>query len=131
MRETTSSDLLKPLPDRIRQLIGIVQTHPKKRRTMLYLVMYDIEDDRVRTLVARFLERKGCIRIQKSVFIAETSREVYYEIVTKLKEVNSLYENHDSIVIIPVSIDEVRAMTIIGKDLDLELIRDNPNLLFI
>ena len=52
-----------------------------------------------------------------------------YEIISKLREVNALYGNHDSIVIIPVSIDDVCAMTIIGKDL--ELIRENPNLLFI
>lgn len=97
---------------------------------MLYLVMYDIEDDRVRTMIAKYLLRKGCIRIQKSVYLADTPREVFEEIATTLKEVNQLYDNHDSIILLPLSIDELRSMKIIGKDVDLSLFTDPPNLLF-
>jgi CRISPR-associated protein Cas2 len=37
---------------------------------MIYLVAYDIEDDRVRVRMARYLEKKGR-RLQKSVFTVE------------------------------------------------------------
>lgn len=35
-----------------------------------YLISYDISSDRLRTKVAKALERHGCKRIQKSVFFA-------------------------------------------------------------
>jgi len=35
-----------------------------------YLISYDISSDRLRTKVAKILERHGCKRIQKSVFFA-------------------------------------------------------------
>ncbi len=121
------------LPDlaaRIQEILKIVQKKPIKRKTMIYLIMYDIEDDKVRNLIARYLIKEGCIRIQKSVYIAETPRKKYEEIAQKLKEVNELYDNHDSIILIPLSIDELRSARIIGKDVDMSFLIDPPNLLF-
>lgn len=37
---------------------------------MTYLICYDITDDKLRTRIAKRLERAGCLRVQKSVFIA-------------------------------------------------------------
>jgi CRISPR-associated protein Cas2 len=37
---------------------------------MTYLICYDITDDRVRLQLAKKLERAGCVRLQKSVFLA-------------------------------------------------------------
>ena len=37
---------------------------------MHYVICYDIENDRLRDRVAKTLERNGCHRLQKSVFIA-------------------------------------------------------------
>jgi CRISPR-associated protein Cas2 len=37
---------------------------------MTYLICYDITDDRLRTRLAKRLEKAGCVRLQKSVFLA-------------------------------------------------------------
>jgi CRISPR-associated protein Cas2 len=37
---------------------------------MTYLICYDITDDRIRLQLSKKLERAGCVRLQKSVFLA-------------------------------------------------------------
>lgn len=41
---------------------------------MNYLISYDISDDRQRDRLAKLLERRGCVRVQKSVFLAANFR---------------------------------------------------------
>jgi hypothetical protein len=41
-----------------------------------------------------------------------------------------MYENFDSILLLPVTADHVRRMKIIGKTIDVDLILGNKNLLF-
>ncbi|MCX7966060.1 MAG: CRISPR-associated endonuclease Cas2 [Syntrophorhabdaceae bacterium] len=43
---------------------------------MTCIVSYDIESDRIRNRLARFLEKKG-VRLQKSVFAIEIERHVF------------------------------------------------------
>jgi CRISPR-associated endonuclease Cas2 len=43
---------------------------------MTCIVSYDIESDKIRTRLARFLEKHG-VRIQKSVFAVEIERHVF------------------------------------------------------
>lgn len=43
---------------------------------MTCIVAYDIEDNRIRGKLSRYLERKG-IRLQKSVFAVEIERHVF------------------------------------------------------
>ena len=97
---------------------------------MIYFIMYDIENNKVRTQISKFLIRKGCSRIQKSIFMAATTREVYREIYTTIKEVQDLYENSDSVFFVPISTDEVKAMKIVGQSVDFDLIMKNKNTLF-
>ncbi len=92
--------------------------------------MYDIENDKVRNEIAKYLIRKGCIRIQKSVYIANLKRTVFDEIHKTLRQVQQMYENNDSILLIPVSTDEVKAMKIIGQNVDVDLILGNKNVQF-
>jgi CRISPR-associated protein Cas2 len=60
---------LEELNSRLKQLLNIYES-AKNSRDMIFFVMYDIENNKVRTHIAKFLIRKGCIRLQKSVFIA-------------------------------------------------------------
>jgi CRISPR-associated endonuclease Cas2 len=46
------------------------ETRTTKNAAMTYLICYDITDDRLRTRLAKRLEKAGCIRLQKSVFLA-------------------------------------------------------------
>ena len=72
----------------------------------------------------------GCHRIQKSIFLADIDFEKYETIKKDLTEVQSLYENHDSIIICPVSSDLLRSMKIIGKSINLDIITHSKNTLF-
>jgi CRISPR-associated protein Cas2 len=97
---------------------------------MLFFIMYDIESNKVRYNIVKYLERMGCYRIQKSIFLANLSMEKYEQIKSNMVEVQSLYENHDSIIICPVSSDILRSMKIIGQNINLDVITQNKNTLF-
>lgn len=92
--------------------------------------MYDIESNKVRTLISKYLERKGCIRIQKSIFLADLDRTIFEEIRSDLVEVQSSYENNDSIILVPISTDYLQSMKIIGQSVNVDIITKNKNTLF-
>ncbi len=72
----------------------------------------------------------GCYRIQKSIFLANLSMEKYEQIKKDMVEVQSLYENHDSIIVCPVSSDILRSMKVIGQNINLDVITQSKNTLF-
>lgn len=123
-------DAILPLSERIQQLLGLVKAAKQKPTDMIYFVMYDIEDNRVRNQIAKYLIRKGLSRVQKSIFIGNTDRSVFDHVQADLKEVQECYENTDSIILIPISTDEVRAMKLIGQNIDFDLVLKNRNTLF-
>lgn len=118
------------LQERIRALLQLVRDPSKNKYDMIYMVMYDIEDNRVRTHIAKYLLSKGCIRIQKSVYMARSHQKVFQEIKETLKEVQEAYDNADSILLVPVQSSSVSSMKIIGKDIQIESLIDPPNTLF-
>lgn len=122
-------DNVDELDTRIKKVLGLVQ-QTLKNTTMLYFIMYDIEDNKVRSYIAKYLLKKGCIRLQKSVFLTSSERQIFTEISRTLKEVNEVYNNHDSIVIVPVSTDELKSMRIIGQNKDISFFVDKKNTLF-
>ncbi len=105
---------------------------PAKRKAgnMLFFVMYDIESDKVRRLIVKYLQRKGCTRVQRSVFLADLPLKEYDNIRADLTEAQSAYDNDDSILVVPVSTDMMQAMRIIGKNIDIDLIMHSSNTLF-
>ena len=92
--------------------------------------MYDIENNKVRTSIAKYLEQNGCLRVQKSIFFAQSQRQTFNKIHADLKHIQELYDNNDSIFLVPVSTDQVRAMKIIGQNTDFDIIIGNKNTLF-
>ncbi len=123
-------DQVEPLNERIRRILQFIRQPSQNAYDMLYLVMYDIEDDRVRTHIAKYLLGKGCIRIQKSVYLARTHQQTFKEISETLKEVQAAYDNHDSILLAPVQSETIGSMKIIGKDIQIQSLIDPPNTLF-
>jgi len=97
---------------------------------MLFFIMYDIESNKVRRNVVKYLERQGCTRIQKSIFLADLSSDTYHMIRNDLAEVQALYENQDSIIVCPVSTELLRSMKIIGKSINVDIITHSRNTLF-
>ena len=97
---------------------------------MLCFVMYDIESNKVRTQVAKYLLRKGCLRIQNSVFLADLTSEDYQRVRADLAQVQSYYDNNDSILVVPISTDYLQAMKIIGRSIDVDIILKSQSTLF-
>ena len=122
---------LKPLPERIQLILGIIKNHPVKATTMNYLIMYDIEKDKVRHLIAKYLLSQGCIRVQKSVFLCHSDQAKFDAIRNTLAEINEVYENMDSIILIPLNVSDARSMKLIGHNVNIEQIIDPPNTVFI
>lgn len=97
---------------------------------MLFFVMYDIESNKVRNLVVRYLQKSGCTRIQKSIFLAESPVATYNRIKEDLAEVQAAYDNQDSIIVLPVTTDYLRMMKIIGKTINVDVITKAQNTIF-
>ena len=97
---------------------------------MLFFVMYDIESNKVRNQVAKYLLRKECFRVQRSIFLADLNNQDYEQIRLDLSEVQACYDNHDSIMIVPISTDFLRSMKIIGKSIYIDIIMNSKNTLF-
>lgn len=121
---------LPSLSQRVRQILGIAQNTNRNPTNMLFFVMYDIESNKVRVNIAKYLLKMGCTRIQKSIFLADTSREKYDKIRNDLTEVQAMYENNDSILVVPISTDYLKSMRIIGKQIDVDIIMKNLSTLF-
>lgn len=122
---------MKPLAVRIRLILKIIQNEPIKATTMNYLILYDIEKNKVRGLIAKYLLSRGCIRIQKSVFLAHTDHQKFDEIRKTLAEINDIYQNEDSIIMVPLNVSDARSMKLIGQNVNIDQIIDPPNTVFI
>ncbi|MDR1403384.1 MAG: CRISPR-associated endonuclease Cas2 [Tannerellaceae bacterium] len=129
LRKSVDFDELPSIDSRIEEILNIVKRKHDKSR-MLFFVMYDIENNKVRNQVVKYLLRKGCFRVQKSIFLADLEHAVYQEIKNDLAEVQACYENADSILVVPISTDYLQAMKIIGKNIDVDLVLKSKNTLF-
>lgn len=121
---------MESLDTRVKRLLGLLDRHKKEKGRMLFFVMYDIESNKVRRLVHKYLKRMGCTPIQRSVFLADTAVEVYERIKRELAAVQEAYENNDSIIVLPVTTDYLRMMKIIGQKIEVDIITHSRNTLF-
>ncbi len=121
---------LSNLEVRIKNILQIIDNPKKKTNTMIFFIMYDIESNKVRRYIAKYLEKKGCTRIQRSIFLADADTAIYNEIKNDLTEVQACYDNNDSILVVPISPDYLRAMKIIGQSIDLDIITRSKTSLF-
>ncbi|EIM75215.1 CRISPR-associated endoribonuclease Cas2 [Nitritalea halalkaliphila LW7] len=124
-------DALLPLQSRIQKILKIFQGKPIKSTTMNYFIMYDIQNNKVRRLVAQYLIKNGCVRVQKSVFLVHSDHKKFEEIKQTLVEINDVYENQDSIILVPLNISDARSMKLIGQNVNIEQIIDPPNTVFL
>ncbi len=118
------------LDDRIKCIFDITNNNHRPATNMLFFVMYDISSTKVRNQIVKYLESKGCIRIQRSIFLADLDSAIYDEIRQNLTAVQAAYENDDSILIVPLSTDFLKAMKIIGQNIQMDVIVHNKNTLF-
>ena len=118
------------LQDITKKILGIVNKEKRKSTDMLFFIMYDIESNKVRNLVFKYLKKQGCINIQRSVFLGDLPAERFNRIKEDLTEVQSCYDNSDSILVVPISTDYLKSMKIIGKEINMDIVMKTRNTLF-
>ncbi|MGM0650669.1 MAG: CRISPR-associated endonuclease Cas2 [Bacteroidota bacterium] len=128
--EHRRDDPLDSLEDRIEKVLQVYKRTEENPLHMIYFIMYDIENNKVRNQIAKYLLDKGCTRVQRSIYLTESDRKTYKEIHESLKAVQAMYDNDDSILIVPVSGDLIQSMKIIGQDVNLDMILGNQNTMF-
>lgn len=128
--ETKQRENPVDLDARIEAILNLTTKNISKN-TMVYLVMYDIENNKVRTLISKYLESQGCTRIQNSVFIANTTKEKLESIEKDLASVQASYENDDSIIVTTLSQVNFDTMRVIGKKLNMEIAKNKKKFLFV
>jgi CRISPR-associated protein Cas2 len=118
--------------DRLRSLLELLtKNRDMKPGNVLTFIMYDIENNRIRRYIAKYLEKQGYVRVQKSVFFGNVSRALHKQVCETLKEVNEKYENGDSIMFLPISHDMFSSLKVVGRDLDYELAINDRSTLFV
>ena len=130
LRNNSDEDALPSIGQRIQQILGVVNSSTRKLYSMLFFVMYDIASNKVRCQVAKYLLRQGCTRIQNSIYLADLSLDKYEQIRSDLTEVQAVYDNEDSILVVPISTDYHQAIRMIGKSIAVDIIMRTKNTLF-
>lgn len=129
-RNITHLDEITTLEERVEKILGIIKQDKRPAGNMIFFVMYDIEDDKVRRQVFKYLLKLGCYRVQRSVFLADLPNSKYDQVRKDLTEVQAAYDNNDSILVVPISTDYLTAMKIIGQTIDIDVITKTRNTLF-
>lgn len=124
------SDDLEELDVRVKKILGLINQPKRKSSNMLFFVMYDIESNKVRRQIAKYLLREGCFRIQRSIFLPDKPSDKVDKIRTDLAAVQACYDNMDSILVVPISTDYLKAMKVIGKSIDVDIIMKTKSTLF-
>ena len=129
-KKTSDEAEMEPLEVRVRRILGIIDKNKKEEGHMVFFVMYDIESNKVRALVHKYLKRMGCTPIQRSIFLADASMDIYRKIQSDLSEVQQAYDNNDSIIVLPVTTDYLHMMKIIGQKIEVDVITHSKSTLF-
>jgi CRISPR-associated protein Cas2 len=102
----------------------------KRSEEMYCFIMYDIKNTKIRSMMAKYLIQKGCIRVQKSVYFALFHRKLQREVTNMLRKMHACYENQDSILVLPVGEDMLNSLTCIGKSFELKQLTISKHTLF-
>lgn len=95
---------------------------------MITWVMYDIENDRARTRVAKYCKQAGLYRVQYSVFLGSINSNEKDTLGLQIEaEIN---EDKDKVYIFPMSRDELQSAILLGQAFDQKLVTDQVRALF-
>ena len=95
---------------------------------MITWVMYDIENDRARTRVAKFCKQAGLYRVQYSVFLGTLDRDRKDTLFLQIEE--EINEEKDKVYIFPMSKDELKRSVLMGQAFDKKMVTDEVRALF-
>ena len=95
---------------------------------MILWVMYDIENDRARTRVAKICKQAGLFRVQYSVFLGKLDGNRKDTLGLEIEEL--IDEEKDSVYMFPMSKNELQATVLIGQAFDKKMITEEIKSLF-
>ncbi len=95
---------------------------------MIIWVMYDIENDKARTRVAKYCKQAGLYRVQYSVFLGTLNRDRKDSLQLQIEE--EINSNKDKVYIFPMSRPELKATVLLGQAFDKRLVTDEIKALF-
>jgi CRISPR-associated protein Cas2 len=100
---------------------------------MYKLVFYDVENDKIRTKLAKKLEEMGLVRLQYSVFIGNGNYVYWSKVIEKIKKLSEkLNAETDSCCFLNAEEKQVKGMKIFGKQAILRnFIIDDPSYLLL
>ncbi len=96
---------------------------------MIAWVLYDIEDDKVRSKVARLCKQAGLYRVQFSVFLGTIENNQKDTLELQIEELIDVEK--DSVYVFPMSQSELKATALLGKAFDKKMITDEVKALFL
>lgn len=95
---------------------------------MIVWVLYDIENDRARSRVAKFCKQAGLYRVQYSVFLGTLSDNEKDSLELQIEpEINP---DKDKVYLFPMSRTELQQTSVLGQGLDKKLVTDQVKALF-
>lgn len=113
------------------EIFQILHLNFDNPRAMNCFIFYDIEDNRLRVKLAKYLLEKGCQRVQKSVYLANISKKIYDEIFETFQELEEVFNPMDSIFMVPIGEYHLAEMRMVGKDVDMQFSRSQQHVIFI
>ena len=95
---------------------------------MHYIICYDIENDRLRAKTAKTLDRHGCSRVQRSVFVApELAKKQLLRLQADLQR---LLAGHlapgDSLIVVPLRDEHLPEIHVLGLNNILSYFDEKP-----
>jgi CRISPR-associated endonuclease Cas2 len=84
---------------------------------MHYVICYDLESDRLRDRVVKVLQKHGCSRVQRSVFVAaDLDGRHLQQLTAALTRLagGGLFAEQDSLLVIPLSGESAQSSIAIG-----------------
>lgn len=96
---------------------------------MIAWVIYDIEDDKVRSKTAKLCKQAGLYRVQYSVFLGTLENNQKDTLKLQIEALIDL--DKDSVYIFPMSKNELKATILLGKAFDKKLVTDEVKALFL
>lgn len=96
---------------------------------MIAWVIYDVENDKARTKVAKCCKQAGLYRVQLSVFLGTLDAEQKDILSLQLEAL--INPDRDKVYIFPMSKSELQQTILLGQAFDKKLVSDEVKALFL
>jgi CRISPR-associated protein Cas2 len=96
---------------------------------MITWILYDIENDKARTKVAKCCKQSGLYRVQLSCFLGTIDKEALDTLRLQIEDL--INEDVDKVYIFPMNKGELQQSILLGQAFDKKLVTDEIKMLFL